>query len=104
MLEPRRRSQLKATKCASVGRLRTLELGYFLDAGHGVGLRPFLTLNDIEFDIVSFFQAFVSIQLDRAVVNEDVRSVIAADETVTLRIVEPLHFAFVLCHLPVDLP
>ena len=63
-----------------------------------------MSLNDVEFYIVSFFEALVSIQLDRAVMNKDVGSVIAADEAVTLRIIEPFHFAFVLSHLPVDLP
>ena len=55
-------------------------------------------MNDVEFDLVPFFQALVSIELDRAVMDEHVRPVVPADKAVALRVVEPLHFAFVLSH------
>jgi hypothetical protein len=73
-------------------------LGYFSNSSYGIGLRTFLSLNDVEFDLVPFFQALVSIELDRAVMNKHVGSIIPANETVTLRVIEPLHFAFVLSH------
>jgi hypothetical protein len=72
--------------------------GSFSQAGYLVCLRAFLTFYDIEFDVIAFFEAFVSIRLDGAVVHEDIGTLIASDEPVTFCIVEPLHFAFVECH------
>ena len=57
-------------------------------------------MNDVEFDLVPFFQALVSIELDRAVMHKHVGSIVTADEAVSLRVIEPLHFAFVLSHVP----
>jgi hypothetical protein len=36
--------------------------------------------------------------------NKHVGPVVTADKAVSLRVIEPLHFAFVLSHLPIDLP
>ena len=68
---------------------------------HLICLRALLPLDDIELDFVTLFEGFVAIELNRAVVHEDVRPIIPADETVALRIVEPLHLAFVLGHVSV---
>jgi hypothetical protein len=65
---------------------------------HCIRLRTFLTLNDVEFNIIAFFQGFVAIQLYCRVVNEDIWPVVASDESVALGVVKPLHFAFVLSH------
>ena len=78
--------------------IRREALGYFSNSSYGIGLRTFLSLNDVEFHLVPFFQALVSIELDRAVMNKHVGSIVPADKAITLRVVEPLHFAFVLSH------
>jgi hypothetical protein len=58
-----------------------------------VRLWAFLSLHDFEFDVVAFLQAFVPFAIDRAVVDEDVRTIIAPDESEALRIIEPFHLA-----------
>jgi hypothetical protein len=78
--------------------VRREALGYFSNSSYGIRLGTFLSLNDVEFHLVPFFQALVSIELDRAVMDKHVGSIIAADKAVTLRVIEPLHFAFVLSH------
>ncbi len=60
-----------------------------------------LPLDDIELDLVAFFETLVPVKLNRAVVYEDVRTIVPADEPIALRIVEPLHLAFVLRHVSV---
>ncbi len=84
--------------------MRRGALGYFSNSSYGIGLRAFLSLNDVEFHLVPFFQALVSVELDRAVMNKHVGPIVPANKAVTLRVIEPLHFAFVLCHEPFDLP
>jgi hypothetical protein len=68
---------------------------------HLVSLRALLPLNDIELDLVSLFETLVAIELNGAVVHEDVRPIVPANETIALRVVEPLHFSFVLGHVSV---
>ncbi len=75
--------------------LPLLPSGNFSCACDLIGLWPFLALNDIELDIVSFFQAFVAVKLNRAVMNKNIWSIIAANEAIAFCVVEPLHFAFV---------
>ena len=77
-----------------------LPSGNFACAGDLIGLRSFLALDDIELDIIPFFQAFVTVKLNRAVVNEYIRAIITPNEAIAFCIVEPLHFAFVRCHEP----
>src|ERR1700727_2718758 len=72
-----------------------------LAALHLVCLWALLPLDDVELDLIAFFQRFVSIELDRAVVHEDVGPIISSDETIALRVVEPLDLAFVLGHVSV---
>jgi hypothetical protein len=79
-------------------------LSYFLNTSDRISLGAFLALNNVEFHIVPFLEALVTIQLDRAVMNEHVWPIVTTNEAVSLRVIEPLHFAFVLSHLPVDLP
>ena len=62
-----------------------------------IGLRTFCPLNDVELDLIALFEALVALALDRAVMNEDVRPAVAAEEAIALCVVEPLHSAFVLC-------
>ena len=67
-------------------------------ANNCIRLRAFLSLDDVEFHIVAFFQSFVAVQLNCRVVNENIWPVVASDESVALGVVEPLHFAFELSH------
>jgi len=57
-----------------------------------------LSLHDIELDFVTLLQAFVTVNLNGAVMNEDIRSVISSDETVSLCVVKPLDLALMLSH------
>src|SRR5262245_6397924 len=61
-------------------------------------LWSFLTLNDFEFHPIALGQGLEAVPLDGAEVHEDVRSSLAGDETVTLRVVEPLHGASKTSH------
>ena len=45
---------------------------------HLVRLRTLRSLDDVEFDLIAFFQAFVAVILYGAVVDEDVRSAVAS--------------------------
>ena len=74
--------------------------GRVLVTDHLVGLWTLLPLNDVELDLVPLFQTLVSINLDGAVVDEDVGSVISSDESVAFGVVKPFDFAFVLRHEP----
>jgi hypothetical protein len=64
------------------------------------GLRTLLALDDLELDVVAFLQALVTLRRDSAVVDEDIWTVIAADEPEPLGVIEPFHFAFNARHLP----
>jgi len=61
-------------------------------------LGTLLTLNDVELYVIALFQGFVAIQLNCGIVNEYIRSVVAADESVPLGVVKPLDLPFVLSH------
>lgn len=65
-----------------------------------VGLGALLPLDNIEFHLVTFLQTFVPIDLDGAVMHEDVRAVVPSDEAVPFRIIEPFDFTCVLSHEP----
>jgi hypothetical protein len=75
-------------------------LRYLTEAQNSICLRAFLPLNDIKLDVVAFFEALVSVELDCRVVDEDVRTVVTTDESVAFCIVEPFHLAFVRSHVP----
>ena len=62
-----------------------------LDRGHVLRLPSLGSFNDVELDRLSFFQAAEALILDGGVVDENVFSVLAADEAVTFGVVEPLH-------------
>jgi len=68
------------------------------ETNYGIRLRALLALDDIELDLIAFFERLVSVQLNRRVVNEYIWSVFASDESVALSIVKPLHLTFVLSH------
>ena len=76
----------------------------FLQPGYVIGLWAFGSLNDVEFDFVTFFKTFVAFELDGTVMHEDIGSVIAAEEAVSFCVIEPFNGAFVLCHVTLLLP
>lgn len=59
-----------------------------LNAG---GLESLRALDDLEFDGLAFLEIAVAIPLNRTEVNEDVVTVLARDESVTLFRAEPLY-------------
>ena len=69
----------------------------FFEAGDLVGLRALGSLDDVELDLIALFEALVPLALNGAVVNEDVRPAVAAEEAVSLCVVKPFYGAFILC-------
>ena len=63
-----------------------------------VCLGSFLSLHDVKFNIVAFLQAFIPFSLNRGVVYEHIRAIVAPNEPESFCIIEPLHFAFMLRH------
>src|SRR4051812_29735073 len=55
-----------------------------------VRLRPLLTLRDLELDPLALFKGAVAVHLNRAVVDEYIRTTVDRDEAVPLLRVEPL--------------
>jgi hypothetical protein len=96
----RRRQVRNADKRRESGRCVVGRCRVFLQANDSIGLWTFLPLNDVEFDVIAFFQGFVAVQLDCRVVDEYIRPVFTSDESVALGVVEPLDLAFVLSHRP----
>jgi hypothetical protein len=65
-----------------------------------LSLPAFRTLLDIELDRLAFLKAAEAIRLDGGVVDENVLTILAADKTKTLGVVEPLNcslFHFLCC-------
>ena len=79
-------------------------LRYLTEAQNSICLRAFLPLNDIELDIIAFFEAFIPVELNCRVVDEDVRTIVTADESIALRVVEPFHFTSISSHEPLPFP
>jgi hypothetical protein len=75
----------------------------FLVAANGISLRAFLALDYVKFDVIALFERFVAIELDRRVMNKDIRAIVASDKSIALRIVKPLDLSFVLSHRPLFL-
>jgi len=63
-----------------------------------IRLGAFLALDDIELNVIALFQRFISVQLNRRVMDEYIRSVFTSNEAVPLGVVEPLDLPFVLSH------
>lgn len=60
------------------------------DLTHVGRLRPFLSRDDLEFDLVLLLQAFETVAGDRATVDKDIRPTLAPQEAVPFGVVEPL--------------
>jgi hypothetical protein len=69
----------------------------FFETRDLIGLGTLCPLDDVELDLIALFEALVALALDGAVVNEDVRPALAAEEAIALCVVEPLYGALVLC-------
>jgi hypothetical protein len=54
-----------------------------------IGLWAFVPLNDVILNEFAFFERLVTIALDRGVVAEDIRAVIATQKTVPFCVIEP---------------
>ena len=65
---------------------------------NSVRLRTLLALDNVELDVIALFQRLVSVQLDRGVMDEYIRPIFAADESIALCVIEPLDLPFVLSH------
>jgi hypothetical protein len=64
------------------------------------GLKALLASGHGELDLLAFVQLAIPISADSTEMNEDVLSLLALDEAITLGIVEPLHCAgFTLGHV-----
>jgi hypothetical protein len=61
--------------------------------GYIASLRSFTTLDDLEFNCVPFVEGFVSVAYDCRVMNKYVWTVVAPDEAVAFRIIEPFDYA-----------
>src|SRR5664279_2717866 len=61
---------------------------------HIGGLRPFLAVNDLKLNHITFLQTFVALAGQRAVVHEYVGAILTADKAKAFRIVEPFHGSF----------
>jgi hypothetical protein len=70
----------------------------FFETRHLICLGALTPLDDVKLNLITLFEALISLALDGAIVNKDVRPALAAEETVTLRVVEPLYSASILCH------
>jgi hypothetical protein len=66
--------------------------------GHVGRLWAFLALYNFEAYLVTLRQCFITILGNCAVMNENVSATVAANESVSLRVVEPLHHTFKLLH------
>src|ERR1700719_3519263 len=67
--------------------------------GYIRGLRSFLTLGNFELYRIAFLQALVAFGANRAVVDKYVWPIRAADEPVSLGVIEPLHSSFHAFHV-----
>ena len=91
--EPEHRGNRQVRKRELRKRLRSGGLGY-------IGrLRPFLSLNNLKLHLIALLQALVAFSGDGAVVDEYIRSIFAAEEAISLGVVEPLDGAFQSFHV-----
>ena len=72
--------------------------GAVSEANHGICLWAFLALDNVELDFIAFLERFVSVQLNRRIMDENIWPVFASDESVALGVVKPLDLTFELSH------
>ncbi len=71
--------------------------GGLFEPGYLIGLGAFGALYDVELYLITLFEALVPLALDGAVMDEDIGTLVAAEEAVPLCIVKPLYRSPVLC-------
>jgi hypothetical protein len=79
------------------GRMRIV--GWFLELLDALGLQAFGTLCDGELHRFAFGERSVSFRLDGGVMDENIISGSALDESIALRVVEPLHDTLFSLHI-----
>jgi len=67
------------------------------DLGYVDGLRSFLTLHDIIFDGLAFFEGFETFLIDSAEMYEHIISLGIRNKSKTLLIIEPFDCSFAHC-------
>ena len=70
---------------------------------HVLSLRAFRAIIKVKLDVLTFFESFVSVALNRGVVDENICAV-SINETKSLGVIKPFHFAdgHVYASLPVS--
>ena len=56
-------------------------------------LRALLAVDDLKLNVIAFGEAFVAFAGDAGIMNENIWTVVAADESVPLGVVEPLYLS-----------
>ena len=74
-------------------------IGCFSKTGYLISLGAFASLDDIELDLVAFFEALIPLALNGAVMNEDIGATITPEESVPFCVVEPFNCSLVLCQV-----
>jgi hypothetical protein len=81
---------------AARAELTELRLSDFCDVRR---LGALLAFGDLEFHLIAFLQALIAFGAYRAVMHEDICSIVTADEPVSFRVVKPFHCALQSFHL-----
>src|ERR1039458_5450659 len=89
------RPRSKPCKPGSLGR-RFPGAAHIFQPNHLVRLRSLGTLNDVEFHLVAFLQTFIAINLNGAVMHEDVCAAFTSEKAVAFRVIEPLDCSLIL--------
>ena|SRR5208282_1523368 len=77
----------------------TLIVEWFLELLDALSLQAFGALRDCELDRFAFGERSVSFRLDGGVMDENIISGSALDESIALRVVEPLHDTLFSFHI-----
>ncbi len=64
-----------------------------LEFGNVGGLWPLLSLHDFKLDRITFLKSAIPIADDCGVMDKNVSAILTADESIPLRVIEPLHFS-----------
>jgi hypothetical protein len=81
-----------------MGWAKTDSNGNLANLGDFVGLRSFLTLHHLKFHKVAFLEGLEAFTLNGGVVDENVRSTLLTNETITFAVIEPLYLTLKSCH------
>jgi hypothetical protein len=70
---------------------------HFFETRDLVGLGALCSLDNIELNLITLFEALIALALNGTVMNEDVSPTVPAQEAVAFCVIEPLYGALVLC-------